>query len=386
MMKYDFDQVVNRRGTGSLKWDVPERELPMWVADMDFQVAPEIREALNKRVEHGVFGYSILPDAWYNAYQSWWSRKHHWEIEKDWLIFSTGVVPTLSSVVRKLTTVGENVLIQTPVYNIFFNSIRNNGRNVLESPLKYDGREYSMDFEDLERKLSHPQTTLMILCNPQNPVGKIWDKETLARVGELCAKHHVVVVSDEIHCDLTDPGTEYVPFASVSEVCRENSVTCIAPTKAFNIAGLSTSYLIIPDNKRKEQFDLRVKRDCLSSPTIFGVAACIEAYNTGDKFIEEQNKHILDNYNFLKDYLNKEAPYIKVTKLEATYLVWLDMSSLNKTNDEIGELLDQAHITCSSGSGFCKDYGSFIRVNIACPKQQLKEGLERFVGVLNEIR
>ena len=202
-MKYNFDEITDRRNTHSLKWDVGENELPMWVADMDFKTAPEITEAIIKRAEHGVFGYNIVPDEWYDAYINWWRTRHDFKIEKEWLIFCTGVVPAISSVVRKLTTPAENVLILTPVYNIFFNSIINNGRNVLECPLRYDGAECSIDFEDLENKLANPQTTMMIFCNPHNPVGKIWDKETLQKIGSLCSRHHVIVVSDEIHCDLT---------------------------------------------------------------------------------------------------------------------------------------------------------------------------------------
>jgi cystathionine beta-lyase len=211
----------------------------MWVADMDFETAPEIISAIQKRAGHGIFGYSIVPEEWYRAIMEWWERRHHFRVEKEWLIFCTGVVPAISSIVRKMTTVGENVLIQTPVYNIFFNSIVNNGRNVLESPLKYENGVYSIDFADLEEKLANPQTTMLLLCNPHNPIGKIWDRETLVKIGDLCRRYHVLVVSDEIHCDLTDPGKEYVPFASVSENCRDNSITCIATTKTFNLAALS---------------------------------------------------------------------------------------------------------------------------------------------------
>ena len=246
-MKWDFDRLVDRRNTGSLKWDVAEGELPMWVADMDFQTAPCVRDAIRARAEHGVFGYSIVPEEWYQAYIGWWRDRHGFTMEPEWLIFCTGVVPAISSMVRKLTTPAEKVLLMTPVYNIFFNSILNNGRQPLEGGLVYDGMSYRVDFEDLERKLADPQTTLMLLCNPHNPIGKIWDRETLARIGALCLKHHVVVISDEIHCDITAPGTEYVPFASVSEDCRDNSVTCIAPTKAFNIAGLQTAAVSIPN-------------------------------------------------------------------------------------------------------------------------------------------
>lgn len=268
-MNYNFDEPINRRNTHSLKWNVPERELPMWVADMDFQTAPEIILALQKRVAHGVFGYTIVPDEWYQAYIGWWSHRHRFQMEKAWLLFCTGVVPAISSTVRKLTTVGENILVLTPVYNIFFNSILNNGRLVLESPLKYDGESYQVDFDDLERKLAQPQTTMMILCNPHNPVGKVWSRETLEQIGELCWEHHVIVISDEIHCDLTAPRCEYVPFTSVSEKCRENSVTCIAPTKAFNLAGLQTAAVMIPNETLRHKVNRAINTDEVAEPNAF---------------------------------------------------------------------------------------------------------------------
>ena len=230
-MKYDFDSITDRRNTDSVKWNVPENVLPMWVADMDFKTAPEIIDALKERVGHGIFGYSDIPERWSGAYVQWWSSRHGFVMDPDWLVFTTGVIPAVSSAVRRLTAPNENVVIQTPVYNIFFNSIVNNGARVLENPLIYKDGRYEMDLADLEKKLSDPQTTLMILCNPHNPVGRIWDRKTLAAVAELAAKYRVTVISDEIHCDLTIPGREYVPFASVSDAARDNSVTCIAPTK-----------------------------------------------------------------------------------------------------------------------------------------------------------
>ena len=246
-MKYDFDTITDRRGTDSLKWDVKENELPMWVADMDFKAAPEIIDAMNKRLSNGVFGYSVIPDEWYDAYIKWWKERHGFEIYRDWLIFCTGVIPAISSTVRKLATADENVVVQTPVYTGFFTSIKNNGCRILESPLRYENGRYSMDLEDLEKKLSDPQTSLMILCNPHNPIGIIWDRDTLAHIGMLAQKYNVTVISDEIHCDLTEPGEGYVPFASVSDICREVSITCIAPTKTFNLAGLQTAAVCIPN-------------------------------------------------------------------------------------------------------------------------------------------
>ena len=265
-MQYDFDQVVDRRGTHAAKWDVAGHELPMWIADMDFLTAPEIIAAVRDRASHGIYGYTDVPEAWYDAILGWWRDRHGFHMERDWLIFSTGVVPTISSVVRKLTTPGENILTMTPVYNIFFHSIENNGRRVLECPLPYRDGTYGLDWADLEGKLADPQTTMLILCNPHNPVGTIWDRETLARVGELCWKHHVMVLSDEIHCDLTDPGCDYLPFASVSEHCRQNSITCIAPTKAFNLAGLQTSAVVVPDGVLRHKVWRALNTDEVAEP------------------------------------------------------------------------------------------------------------------------
>ena len=242
-----FDKEINRRGTGSMKWNVGADELPLWVADMDFETASAVTKAIMDRAAQGIYGYTEVSEEWYQAYQNWWQDRHHFPIEKEWLIFCTGVVPAISSIVRKMTTVAEKIVVMTPCYNIFFNSIVNNGRNVLESRLHYENGTYSIDYEDLEEKLSDPQTSMLILCNPHNPVGKIWDRETLEHIGELCYKHHVLVLSDEIHCDITRPGTEYIPFASVSEYCKSNSITCVAPTKTFNLAGIQTAAVIVPD-------------------------------------------------------------------------------------------------------------------------------------------
>ena len=230
-MQSIFDKETDRRGTGSMKWDVTPEELPMWVADVDFETAPAVQEAIRERAAHGVFGYTLIEDDWYEAYQNWWKIRHNFEIPRDWLIFCTGVVPAISSIVRKMTTAAEKVVVLTPVYNIFFNSIYNNGRNILESPLKYENGAYSIDFEDLEEKLADPQTSLMIFCNPHNPVGKIWDKETLEKVGDLCVKHHVLVLSDEIHCDLTEPGEGLCSFRLRLRDCRKNSITVWPPPK-----------------------------------------------------------------------------------------------------------------------------------------------------------
>ena len=384
-MKYDFDTPVNRRNTNSLKWDVAENELPMWVAGMDFKTAPEIQEAIEKRAAHGVFGYSVIPDEWYQAYTGWWQRRHGFTIEKDWLIFCTGVVPAISSVVRKLTTPAEKVLIQTPFYNIFFNSILNNGRVVLENSLKYDDGRYEIDFEDLEQKLSDPQTSLMILCNPHNPVGKIWDKDTLERIGEMCWKHHVIVLSDEIHCDLTDPGKEYIPFASVSEKCRENSITCMAPTKAFNLAGLQTAAVMIPGALLRHKVWRALNTDEVAEPNAFAVDATIAAFTKGDAWLDELRQYIFDNKKRTAEFVKDNIQQLKVVPSSATYLLWLDCSGLAGTATDVAEYIRQkTGLYLSEGSQYGSGGENFLRLNIACPRSALEDGLKRLQeGILS---
>ena len=379
-MKYDFNTPVERRGTDSLKWDIGAGELPMWVADMDFETAPEIKDALIRRAEHGVFGYTVVPDKWYDAYIGWWKNRHGFEMEKSWLIFSTGVVPTISSAVRKLTTPAEKVLIQTPVYGVFFNSVLNNGRQVLENPLKYDGFSYEMDFADLEEKLADPQTSMMILCNPQNPAGKIWDRDTLARVGSLCARYGVTVLSDEIHCDITDPGCEYVPFASVSEECRKNSVTCISPTKAFNIAGLQTSAVVVPDTRLRHKIWRQLNTDEVAEPNAFAAEAAAAAFTYGGQWMDELREYIFHNKKIVGEYLEKEKIPVKLTPSQATYLLWLDCSGVKgfDCSDAFSRFIrKETGLYLSAGKQFGGNGDSFLRMNIACPESFLLDGLDR---------
>lgn len=377
-MIYDFDRVTDRRGTGSLKWDVSERELPMWVADMDFPAAPAIRDAVLKRAEHGIFGYCVIPDAWYDAYIEWWESRHHFRMEKEWLLFTTGVIPAVSSAVRKLTTVGENVLVQTPVYHIFFHSIANNGRNVMAVPLQYDGENYSIDFAELEEKLSDPQTTMMILCNPHNPVGKIWDRETLARIGELCFRHHVTVLSDEIHCDLTAPGREYIPFASVSDICRNISVTCIAPTKTFNVAGIQTAAVAVADPVLRHKMRRGLNTDEVAEPNVFAVDTAIAAYTKGAPWLDALREYIDGNKRLVSGFLQKNLPEIRAVYSEATYLMWLDCRRLSGNSEEISHFLrEKTGLYLSEGGQYGRGGETFLRMNVACPRSVVEDGLNR---------
>lgn len=376
-MKYDFDTIIDRKNTGSLKWDVTDRELPMWVADMDFCTAPAVTDAISARASHGVFGYTVLTDDWYEAYRSWWSSRHHFEIDKDWLLFCTGTIPAISSIIRKMTAVAEKVVVMTPVYNIFFNSILNNGRNVLENRLRLRDGVYEIDFEDLEEKLSDPQTTLLLLCNPQNPVGKIWDEETLERIGELCAEHHVPVLSDEIHCDLVKPGREYVPFASVSEKCRMNSITCVSPTKAFNIAGIQTSAVIVPDETIRHKVNRGLNTDEAAEPNVFASIAPAAAYMHGGEWLDELNAYLWENRKTAEEYIDREIEHVTAIRAEATYLLWIDCREITEDSEELWRFLrEQTGLYVCDGKEYHNGDG-FLRMNLACPRERLMDGLER---------
>lgn len=382
-MAYNFDKVIERRKSNSMKWNVAENELPMWVADMDFQTAPEVIDAIKIRADQGCFGYTEIPEKWYQAYINWWKNRHDFVLQKEWLMFCTGVVPAISSIVRKLTTPAEKVLVQTPVYNIFFNSILNNGRQIVENPLKFDGAEYQIDFEDLQRKLSDPQTTMMILCNPHNPIGKIWDRATLEKIGELCFENHVVVVSDEIHCDLTDPGMFYVPFASVSDICRDNSITCVAPTKAFNLAGLQTAAISVPNDVLRHKVWRGINTDEVAEPNAFAVDAAIAAFTQGDKWLDNVRTYIYENKQYAVDFVKNEIPQAEVISSDATYLLWIYCKNMIGTAAEAATIIrESTGLYLSAGSQFSGNGADFLRMNIACPRSVLKDGLQRLkVGI-----
>lgn len=385
---YDFSKETNRKNTNSLKWDVEDHELPMWVADMDFETAPDVVEALRARVDHGIFGYNIVPDEYFKSIQSWWRKYHHFEMETEWMMFCTGVVPAISSIVRKMTTVGENVLIQSPVYNIFYNSILNNGRHIISNDLIYDGKEYRIDFEDLETKLALPQTTMMILCNPHNPIGKIWDRETLRRIGELCYKHHVLVLSDEIHCDITAPNQEYIPFASVSKINQENSITCIAPTKAFNLAGLQTACIVVANQVLYHKVNRGINTDEVAEPNSFAVIATIAAFQKGRVWLEELRKYIENNKQQAMSYIEQFIPELHVVPSQATYLLWIDCSKVCQNSVELVQFIRQrTGLYISDGLEYGENGRQFIRVNVACPYQRVNDGLNRLrVGISSFIK
>lgn len=380
-MKYDFDEIIDRRGTNCVKWDGAENPnvLPMWVADMDFRTASAIIEALRRRVDHGVFGYTRVPQSYYDAITGWFGRRHGWNIDKDWIIYTSGVVPALSAIIKALTVPGDKVLIQTPVYNCFFSSIRNNGCEIVESPLIYTDNTYSIDFEDMESKASDPKVKAMILCNPHNPAGRVWSRDELIRIGEICIRHDVVVIADEIHCELVMPGYEYTPFASISEEFSRHSVSCVSPSKAFNIAGLQIANIVCADAVRRAKIDRAININEVCDVNPFGVIALQAAYNEGGEWLDQLLEYIHGNYEYMRRFCEEHLPDFPITKLEGTYLVWMDCRKFGMTSAELEKVLIQdAKLWLNAGTMYGKDGEGFMRWNIACPRVSMIEGLQRF--------
>lgn len=388
MSTFDFDTVINRRGTNSYKWDIVKEEdvIPLWVADMDFKAAPAILEALKKRVEHGVFGYTLVPDSYYEAIINWFARRHNWQIDRSWIIYTTGVVPAVSCAIKALTLPGEKVLIQTPDYNCFFSSIKNNGCEVAENELVRRGDSYEVDFEDFERQCADEKTTVFLLCNPHNPAGRVWTKEELERMNDICLAHGVRVISDEIHCELVMPGHRFTPFAAISDACRDNSVVLNSPTKAFNIAGLQIANIICADPAMRRRIDRAVNINEVCDVNPFGVVALQAAYNESEEWINSLNHYIWGNYLALKEFIAKELPRLEVTRLEGTYLAWVDIKATGLTSDEAYEkLMKEGRVYVNSGTMYGRRAGEgYLRINLACPRATLLEGMKRMGGVLRQ--
>ena len=388
MSTFDFDTVINRRGTNSYKWDIVKEEdvIPLWVADMDFKAAPTILEALKKRVEHGVFGYTLVPDSYYEAIINWFARRHNWQIDRSWIIYTTGVVPAVSCAIKALTLPGEKVLIQTPDYNCFFSSIKNNGCEVAENELVRRGDSYEVDFEDFERQCADEKTTVFLLCNPHNPAGRVWTKEELERMNDICLTHGVRVISDEIHCELVMPGHRFTPFAAISDACRDNSVVLNSPTKAFNIAGLQIANIICADPAMRRRIDRAVNINEVCDVNPFGVVALQAAYNESEEWLDSLNHYIWGNYLALKEFIAKELPRLEVTRLEGTYLAWVDIKATGLTSDEAyGKLMKEGRVYVNSGTMYGRRAGEgYLRINLACPRATLLEGLKRMGGVLRQ--
>ena len=378
---FNFDETVCRRGTDCEKWDGGDAEglLPMWVADMDFRTAPCVIDALRKRVEHGVFGYEHVPETYYDAVINWFRRRHGWTMRREWLIYTTGVVPAVSAIIKAVTQPGDKVLVQSPVYNCFFSSIRNNGCVMEDNHLVYADDSYTIDFDDFERRASDPKVKAFLLCNPHNPAGRVWSEAELRRMGDICIRHGVFVIADEIHCDIVMPGYKYTPFASLSDDFLRHSATCTAPTKTFNIAGTQIANITAADDDVRRRIDkaININEVCDVSP--FGVTALQAAYNEGEAWVDALIKYLHANYEYLKTYFAEHLPQIPVTRLEGTYLVWLDCAALGKPSPVIvDELKRQEKLWLNDGEMYGEHDRPFVRMNIACPRATLEKGLEMF--------
>ena len=381
-IKFDFDEIIDRRDKNFLKWNVKKNKLPMWVADMDFKSSPSIIEGIKKKAEDGIFGYGDICDEWYDAYIKWWKKRHDVNIKKEWLIFSNGVIPSISSIIRRLSLPGENILLQTPVYNIFFNFILNNGRNVIENKLIYKENNYLIDWDDLEKKLKDKQTVMMILCNPHNPIGKIWAEKDVIKIGELCEKYNVILLSDEIHCDLVDLDCKYNSVMKLKNIFKKIGVALISPTKAFNIAGLQTSAVVVENDFLRHKIWRGLNTDEVAEPNIFAVDAVINAFDlVSEKWLDSVRKYIFENKKIVGEFIKNEIAEIDLIESPATYLIWLDCKKVlcarNKNNNLCEFIRNTSGLCLSDGKIFRGNGENFLRMNIACPKKILLDGLNR---------
>lgn len=389
-MEYDFSRPTDRRGTDSYKWDsAPEADIiPLWVADMDFETFPSITEALQQRVAHGIFGYTRVPEAYYKAVCNWFGKHHGWHINREDIIYTSGVVPAVSAVIKALTLPGDQVIVQGPVYNCFFSSIRNNGCETVSNSLIYNKEKlrYEIDFDDLERKLAHERARLMLLCNPHNPGGRVWTRDELTRVAELCRKYGVRVVSDEIHCELTLYDNEYVPFGSLPDELSRDSITCCSPSKAFNTAGLQIANIVCRDAEVRNRIDRAININEVCDVNPFGVIALQAAYSDeGYEWLTQLRAYISSNYDLLRERFARELPKCKVMRMEGTYLAWIDCSELHISSDEIEEMLmHENKVWVNAGSMYGTEGAAFIRINMACTSELLNEGITRIVKGLGD--
>ena len=381
--KYDFESIIDRHDTNSLKWDLFDDDLPMWVADMDFKVAPAIQDAILKRAKHPVFGYTVVPDELFEAYINWWKSRYNLEMSREDMAYSMGVMPSISSMIRCLSDENDEILIQTPVYHVFFYVIEDNNRKVIENELIYENGEYKIDFDDLDEKLS--KVKMMILCNPHNPVGKIWSKEDLDRILELCKKNDVILVSDEIHCDLTDPELKYNPCAA-----DDNVIRCLSPSKSFNVAGFQSSIVHTTNSELLDKIKAQMHIDNSDSCNVFATSAVIAAYNGSEEWLEELRQVLYENKQAVKKYLDEELPIVKLVECDATYLLWIDCSALGVHSEVLCEFLrTNQGLFLSPGHQFGENGKDFLRMNIACPRELLLDGLARLkagIIALNNIR
>lgn len=372
----------SRFDSHSLKWGVSKRELPMWVADMDFQVAKEIRQALQEVVDHGILGYSLVPEALFESMIAWWQRRYAFSFQREWMVFSRGVLPSISCLIRCFSAPGDGVLVQSPVYHMFYQCINDTKREVVDSPLIWRDGGYEIDFDCLEKQLEKPSTKIFLLCNPHNPIGKIWDKDSLQKIGHLCQKHGVLVIADEIHCDITTPNLRYIPFASVDSICANNSITLLSPGKSFNVADLHIGMVVAPDASKRRAAMQALQAEQCQTANIFGIKGALAAYTHCDYWLDSLLEYIDESREVVRDFIDAHIPGLRLIPSKATYLLWMDYSKIPgvkvDNNDSFCDLLrEKTGLYVSKGSGFGANGVGFLRMNIATSRDNLLDGLQR---------
>lgn len=383
-----FEEQHSRKNTRSVKWDMlkpvfqTDDVLPMWVADMDFRAPEQVNEALIERSKHGIYGYTIVDDAVKDSVVKWIHRRHHWHIDPNWLSFSPGVVTSLHMAVQALTEPNDKILIQTPVYTPFYNVIESHDRQIVKNPLRYEDNYYQIDFDDFEAKLKQG-VKAFILCSPHNPVGRVWKREELEKMTKLCLDYNVTIISDEIHCDLTFPNERHIPIASLSEEMNDQTVTCMAPSKTFNLAGLQASYIITPNQERRKKIEAQLSKQGVHGLNIMGNTALEAAYLYGDSWLDELREVLLSHKQYVEEMLKTHIPEITVTHSEGTYLLWIDCSALNMDPKELREfMIHKAKVGLNTGKDYGKEGSTFMRMNIACPRATLEEGVRRIIQAI----
>ena len=387
-MKYDFDKLIERRGTACFKWDLlPDDDvLPLWVADMDFATAPAILQALHKRVDHGVFGYVKVPEEYYRSVINWYERRHHWTMQRDWMLYTIGVVPALAAIVKALTQPGDKVAVLTPVYNCFFTCITNNGCQPVELPLINRQGYCTIDYDRLDQALADEKTKVLIFCNPHNPGGRVWTREELRCVAEICLRHGVKVIDDQIHCEFVFPGHEFIPMASLSPEILGNTITCCSPSKAFNTAGLQMANIVCADAETRERIDRAINVNEVCDVNPFGFLAVMAAYDQSEDWLDQVVEYIYQNWLMLKNFFAENLPQLTLSPLEGTYLAWVDCRPLGKHSADLSQLLlEQGRVQVSSGEIYGQIGDGFIRINMACPRSRLEEVLRRIASVLKPL-
>lgn len=394
MAMFDFDELTVRKDTNCVKWDVPMPDdvIPMWVADMDFRTAPAVIEAVKRRAAHGIYGYTRVPQQYYDAIVGWFARRHNWNIDPTKIIYTTGVVPALSAIIKGLTKPGDKVIIQNPAYNCFFSSIRNNGCQLSANELVCRNGRFEIDFDDLERRAADPDARLMIICNPHNPTGRLWSRDELKHIAQICRDHNVIAVSDEIHCELTY-GRRYNSFAPIAAEVGIDSVVCVSPSKAFNIAGLQTANIVTTNSDMLARIDRAINDNEVCDINPFGVVALIAAYNEGEQWLEELCDYIWENYQITKRFFEERHPQYSFPELEATYLMWIDVTESGLDADTFAaRLLDEGKVMLNSGTMYSQVEPSaesnrqYVRLNLACPRARLEEALSRIDKFLSSLK